>query len=340
MVERRRGWTQKETQFVKDNYGVLTLHQISSHLGRSYPSIAKKVRRLKLDDPRKWTEEEDKLLVENYEYNPQVWELFPNRSHDAVKTRASQTFKLQRKTGNCPVDYKFFDKMSEYSAYTLGFFTADGCIERRPQIGSRISFSQRIEDVDILYKIRKAMKSTSPLCFKRTRNEVTLYYHNAYLVDRLFEMGFDSNKSMTAEIPSCITDEWMPAYLRGLLDGDGSVVTKNRFRVYFLGTYKLLAAVRRYFISKGLSSKPNVIKRPKVSVHCLAYNEKDLKTLCELLYSNSNIHLDRKYQKAMYMLSSLGGFTRGESPRKINSAQIGEPLLGNAKGNPEGKTQK
>jgi hypothetical protein len=83
-----------------------------------------------------------------------------------------------------------------------------------------------------------------------------------------------------------------------------------------------------------------VNKKSNVNVYALSYSRKeDLINFCKLVYSGSNIHMDRKYKKAMDMLDSLqSAFARGVSPRTIYSAQIKGLLLGNAKDNLEGKT--
>jgi hypothetical protein len=57
-----------------------------------------------LDDPRCWTEEEDKILIENYEYNPDVWNLL-SRSREAI-TQRSQKYRLSRQCGNYKINWK------------------------------------------------------------------------------------------------------------------------------------------------------------------------------------------------------------------------------------------
>lgn len=334
MAERRRGWTQEDLRFIKENYGSISLHEISSRLGRSYSSISSKIHKMELDDPRCWTPDEDALLIANYEFNPSVWDLFPNRSREAIIQRA-QIFKLSRYCGNYPVNFRFFDTWSEETAYTLGFFIADGCLE--PNL-NRISFSQRTEDVDVLYKIREAMDCHNPLCFKKTRNEVGLYIHNKYLVDRLSGLGFDNKKTLTASIPS-IPEEFMPHLIRGILDGDGSIYTDNqRIRVQFLGTYSVLQEVRRFFIQKGISS--NEVFKRKVNVHVLQYSKKkDVEAILSLLYVCSTIHMDRKHSTAIEALKVLhGAFARGVTPGINNLTQNEESLPGHAAANLVGKT--
>lgn len=343
MVENRRGWSIDEIAFIKNNYEKLSLHQISSKLSRSYTSVSRKVNRLGLDTTNRWSKEDDDLLFENYEHNPSVWSLFPDRSYEAIKQRAAK-YRLKRDTGNCPVDFTFFHKsINESSAYILGFFTADGCVERKPTTGARISFSQRTEDVEILYKIRQELKSRSPICYKKHRNEAVLYIHNGKLVNDLTNMGYDSNKSITADIPLCITNEYMPHFIRGLIDGDGSFVIEknNRCSIQLLGTYKVLNKIRAFLIKNGATPKVNVHKRTGVNVHVLKYSDKiSVLSIIKLIYSASNIYMIRKYNKAMDMLKLINGaFARGESPRTINQAQIGGLLPDSAEDNPESKTK-
>lgn len=339
-MEKRRSWAPSDIQFIKDNYGQLSVHQISSRLSRSYSSITSKIYKLGLDDPRCWTPQEDQLLVENYEFNPTVWELFPTRTSAAVKQRAEKQFRLQRQCGNYRINHKFFDNWSNEMAYVLGFFTADGCVE--PNL-NRISFSQRKEDVDILEKIRKVMNCWNPLCYKKSRNEVGLYIHNRYMVDKLIELGFDQNKTSTAQIPSNMPDEYALDYIRGLLDGDGSILLPPNYHVYgriqLLGTKAVLDQVRFYLINQlRVSSKSQPHKRSKVNVYCLNYGAKsDVASICKALYTDANIYMDRKKHYAELV---LGAFTRGVSPRTINAAQNEETPPSNVEGNLVGKTGK
>lgn len=339
MPERRRGWEQKDIQFIKDNYGVLSLHELSSRLSRSYSSISSKIYKLGLDDPRCWSKEEDLILVQNYEYNPVVWNLLPNRSRAAITLRADKVFKLSRKCGKYPVNYKFFDTITSESAYVLGFFTADGCLEPKKH---GFSFSQRIEDVDVLYKIRKVMDCRNPLCFKRTRNEVTLFVTNQYMQKCLESMGYDNQKSISADIPDQITYQFYPDFIRGLIDGDGSVICKNgNIDIQLLGTLKVLSKIREYFISMGLSSKSHVSKR-QINVHVLKYSKYDSIKICDLIYSGKeDLSMARKYKKAMEILGiQNGAFARGVTPGIINSAQNEEILPSNVEDNLVRKTEK
>lgn len=343
MVEKRRGWSCDEIAFIKENHKKLSLHQISSKLSRSYNSIQKKIHHLNLDSLSSWTSQEDALLFENYEHNPEVWSLLPNRSYEAIKQRAAK-YKLKRDTGNCPVDFMFFSReMNKDMAYVLGFFTADGCVERAPRTGARISFSQRIEDVDILYKIREVLNSRSPVCYKNNRNETVLYIHNGKLVNDLTSMGYDSNKSITADIPPCVTDEYMPHFIRGLIDGDGSYIIEknNRCSIQLLSTYKVLSKIRTFLLKNAVTPKVNVHKRSGVNVHVLKYSDRtSVYSILELIYSSSNIHMLRKYEKARNMFRLINGaFARGESPRIINQAQIGGLLPSDVEDNPESKTK-
>lgn len=68
-------YTKEETQFVIDNYALLSLKQIAKKMNRSYVSVANKVSYLKeqgyienkSNDKRRWTDEETRFLLENFE---------------------------------------------------------------------------------------------------------------------------------------------------------------------------------------------------------------------------------------------------------------------------------
>lgn len=302
-MEKRRGWTHSEIEYVKDNYGVLSVESIASNLSRSYNSITHKVHKLGLDDPRKWTHEEDRLLIANYENNPTVWELFPTRSRAAIKQRASKIYNLQRKCGNYPLNWRFFDELSEEMSYVLGFLMADGCIE--PHI-RRVSIGISTKDVQILYDIRAAMECHNPLTFKRSRDEVALYIHNEHIVNQLLDLGMSYRKTGRTVFPS-LPDSMEPHYVRGIFDGDGSIYTPSdgrSGRVQFLGSNQLLTQLRIRMIEIGCSSKPEVRKRK--GTYILSYSSSgDLVRIFKYMYESNPICLRRKYDTFAQVMDDI-----------------------------------
>ena len=65
-----KGYTNEELEYIKNNYGVMTVQQLSEKLNKTYNSIYNAVRKLgiKKQIHKQWTEEENNYLKENYLY--------------------------------------------------------------------------------------------------------------------------------------------------------------------------------------------------------------------------------------------------------------------------------
>lgn len=301
-MENRRSWDREEIQFIKDNYGKYQVQQMASMMSRSISSISHKISKLGLDDPRCWTADEDRLLIENYEYNPDVWNIFPGRSRATITVRAN-SYGLSRKCGNYNVNWRFFDNETPDMAYVLGFITADGCVE--PNL-NRISISQNKNDVQILYDIRSAMKCDNPICYKNNRNETGLYIHNKHIVDILCDIGIGYKKTYRTIFPSLDGDN-ESHFIRGVFDGDGSIYSDKYHagRIQFLGSRKLLSQIRIRMIEIGCNSKPEPRKR-QVNTHILSYGRSyDIFAVYKYFYFNSGLRLNRKFNTYTNIIKAM-----------------------------------
>ena len=66
-------WTKEETDFLINNYGIITYPEMTNKIKRPIHSLSLKARRLgitKHHKVRKWSTEEDKFLEENYKTLP------------------------------------------------------------------------------------------------------------------------------------------------------------------------------------------------------------------------------------------------------------------------------
>jgi len=327
---KRKKWRPSEIQLIKDSYGVVPLADIASRLGRTISSVSHKIAKLGLDDPRQWTPFEDRILIANYEYNPDVWGLLPGRSRAAVTQRAAKVFNLSRKCGNYSINWRFFDAINHDSAYVLGFIAADGCIE--PGL-NRLSISQAATEADILYSIREAMGSSNPICFKNARNEAAIYIHNRHIVDILESLGIGSNKTLRGTFPE-MEPEFEPDFIRGLFDGDGSIYipSDNRSgRIQFLGSHNMLTQLRFRLIGVGCSSRPEVRKR-QVNTHILSYSSNDdLLRLYNYMYKYPGIMIQHKAQTFGLVVRSI--LDKVPSPEaealgEFTQLKSGKPLRG------------
>lgn len=203
---------------------------------------------------------------------------------------------------------------NEESAYWLGFITADGCIVERKKNGRVKSMTLEIglalKDIKHLEKFCKFIGiSKSEIRFKKSYLKATDKYYdvcrvgvyNTEICRDLIELGVTPRKSGTAEFCPFIPKELLVHYLRGCVDGDGYF--RKQKKTYsleilasrsFINTVVELFEINSYRVSK---------KTENTNTFTLSINSKESKELLEKMYINSNIYLDRKYDKAIAVLN-------------------------------------
>ena len=66
----RRKWNEEELQFLRENYGVLSLEEIAKKLNRTVSSIMHKAKRNGIKSvcksEQRWTDEQVQYLIDNY----------------------------------------------------------------------------------------------------------------------------------------------------------------------------------------------------------------------------------------------------------------------------------
>ena len=126
---------------------------------------------------------------------------------------------------------------SEEKAYFLGLLFTDGNVsfdkngKRSPQIRLQL----KISDIEILEKFRETLNINSNLIYdKRAKKEsITLSIRNKKLADDLSKYGIVPNKTyLTKHLPKNIPQELLCHFLRGLLDGDGSIYKETKSGKY------------------------------------------------------------------------------------------------------------
>jgi|SRR6202035_2290878 len=189
---------------------------------------------------------------------------------------------------------QFFKKIdTEQKAYILGFLAADGTVA---DSGRCVVLMLHAKDEHILHEIREAMGSNARI-FTREKIEgypnrgpyKYVYFSSQELVRDLAKLGISQRKSFTLEYTK-IPRHLEKHYLRGLLDGDGSI---HRVAFYLLGTEELIDGARSaiefhtgYLLSKTHEGKLFRITGCNPS-----------KLVLHWLYKDATIFLKRKHQK-------------------------------------------
>ncbi|PAQ15481.1 hypothetical protein CD798_06755 [Bacillaceae bacterium SAOS 7] len=116
------------------------------------------------------------------------------------------------------VNEDFFKTWTQEMAWVLGLFVADGTINK--QVHS-LSLTQK--DERILRLVATCMEADYVLApVAPTRSTPTLIINSKEIKQDLKKLGITPNKSLTIPFPD-VPDEFLPSFIRGVIDGDGWV---------------------------------------------------------------------------------------------------------------------
>jgi hypothetical protein len=205
---------------------------------------------------------------------------------------------------NCNEDY--FEKIdSNKKAYWLGLLFADGYVRKRKQFngkhkqGGTVGISLKNGDEYLLEKLIIDLESTYKLS-KQIKDEFLSYkleVNSSKMADDLINLGCVPNKSLKL-LPPILTEEFIPHFIRGYFDGDGSIGKYNeRIKFSLLGTNDLLIWILNFFKNKGMRTTPKISK--KKNIYTFQVNSKsDIELIENILYTSSNdYYLKRKKEK-------------------------------------------
>lgn len=253
-------WTTKEIELVKDNIGRLTYTEIGNLMNRSCASVQSKIRWLPIG----------------------------------------------RKIKKHFLNSRFFRNWSPAMSYVLGFIAADGNVCHS---GRAHTLHIASDDLDVVEKIRAVMKYEGPIHRKQRLNGKTSYalrICDQIIFNDLVKLGITERKSLTIR-PPMIPQAFIVDFLRGFFDGDGSVYLRSnkypsRLAVVFytasLHMAKFIHPSLRTLL-KGLTTS-NIQSRKTsrgTQYYMVSMGHKASAKLFTLFYSNTNLYMNRKFQK-------------------------------------------
>jgi hypothetical protein len=209
------------------------------------------------------------------------------------------------------VNEAFFDELNADSAYILGYIWTDGCIKSFGRGSWGILLECSVKDREILDGIKKTMNSESPVKIRRRQlpsgKEIETAKLNLYsnrLAKALMKYGIIPRKSKADPLPVGIPDGLVFHFIRGVLDGDGSIGKDSRnkslFRLTFTGKSKLLRWIDSVFFTK-LGTKPRNLYRSaptaltRSDCWLTVYSrQEDLRKIFSVLYDGCHLFLSRK----------------------------------------------
>jgi predicted DNA-binding protein YlxM (UPF0122 family) len=218
------------------------------------------------------------------------------RSKSQARIEAQKQGKLAQQFYDINED--FFNSWSPEMAYVLGLLITDGCISKSGAV------SLCINDRELLEKVKVAMGSEHNIVVSKHQKGLH-YFHFARenMVKKLIELGVIPKKSLVVKFPE-VPGEYMPDFIRGVFDGDGSVFFDKRrprcpLRAKFMsGSEAFITELQTAL--EGLGMPKRTIYKQKTRngwSYMFIYEHKNSVNLFNLLYRNvkNDLYLERKY---------------------------------------------
>lgn len=244
------------------------------------------------------------------------YDLRPNNLARSKKHCGCKTHKVKK-------NEEIFDSIdNENSAYILGFIAADGHVLCDKSYGFEISLNEK--DINLLEKIKDAIgsdanirvyeaKGTFPNGSVKISRACRLSIHSKKIGNRLKELGFTENKSLFLDFDvSQLSEKLFFHFLRGVWDGDGSIICYKREQIRdavvcnLVGCKSFLTNIKEELEKYNIHSTLISIKGKNENyIRLTIKSQIDMKILLEKMYNNATIYLDRKFEKKEKALEIL-----------------------------------
>ena len=213
------------------------------------------------------------------------------RRNNAIVRTSSASLRL-------PHNGHAFNKLTEESAYWIGFLMADGCIlSRRHNVpASKVVLRLSEKDKSHVYRFKRFLSAKHKIVISRNKYgglEYGIAITSNMLVKDLSKYGVGPRKSFTAKALSGI--EHNRHFWRGVIDGDGSIGTHRGHACISLNGSKALLKQFKQYIIVAISPQFGGAVRPIKNIFRIQAECKIARSIIDNLYAQCNIALPRKY---------------------------------------------
>lgn len=228
-------------------------------------------------------------------------------SHPTISKILKNTPKYTKaKLNNPNMKEHFFQEINcEENAYFLGLLISDGNVfQDGTGRQASISITLDLKDEYMLNKFKEVVNANTSVSHDG-RGCGQIAVRSNIMAEDLAKYGVVPRKSYNTYLPK-IPNEYMFHLIRGIFDGDGSILAKpspnndghNRFlhSISFCGTHELMQNISDYiFEYLDLQQKPTVYDyKDRQLSELKIQNKDDIYLFGEYMYKNANIFLLRK----------------------------------------------
>ena len=230
------------------------------------------------------------------------------RSKSEARIEAQKQNKLPQQFFDINED--FFSNWSPEMAYVLGLIITDGCISKTGTV------SLNMNDRELLEKVKETMGSAHKII--PSKHQKGLYYYHFSrkgMIKDLEKLCVVPRKSLIVKFPD-VPQAYLPDFIRGVFDGDGSVFFEKRsgfvtLRTNFVsGSKDFIEGLEKCLGSLGMPTR--TIYRQKTQnawSYKFVYCHRDSIKLFNILYKNAKnkLFLERKYKRFLEGWKGLEG---------------------------------
>lgn len=194
-------------------------------------------------------------------------------------------------------DDTFLNTDSEFAAYFMGFWTADGHFSKADNGISITSTDKQI--VDVFTTVTKFTNNVRVRRQEGYKDQYTVIWYGE-VTNRVLEMGYTPGaKTGTEFVPKRFRKEpWVHHFIRGFFDGDGSIVlNKNGSLSSYLvnASRNLLRGIHNYLYKKKIV-RGGALHNPKPNFYKLQFGHYDTVQFCKFMYKDATYLLGRKHK--------------------------------------------
>lgn len=191
----------------------------------------------------------------------------------------------------------------EEKAYWLGFIAADGCITKQE---TNLDIGLQYSDRTHLVKFIESINGEIDMIIDKTINcglnnklyrSSRLTIGSKKMCQDLIKLGLGPRKSSTLDFPDNVPQEFMRHYLRGYFDGDGCITSTNEtYQISLIATNEFLNKFKVFLLDLNITETKLEQKNSNMAVW-KKKGRNQIRIFLDYLYKDSNIYLDRKYNK-------------------------------------------
>lgn len=207
-----------------------------------------------------------------------------------------------------------FNTITKESAYFLGLIASDGCLYHHKNDNRQdiLRFTLQKEDGYILERFAKFLETTKPITYHSKMKNGKLCEYASFeissnkLVGDIIKLGIGFQKTYKNCIPN-IPIKFMPHFIRGYFDGDGSIYKKadrlSDINISISGFYKNLNEIKKVLEQFNVLFEFQEDKRSKHTDDLFgslrSTNKTQIYSFLKLIYYDcDDLYLIRKYEEA------------------------------------------